>query len=336
MLRLKLVIAIGAVLGLIGFVGVTPAGANPVTNFTTVFNTDVAYAGLGGMRGTDGSGTITLSGVTGTVTRAYLYWHGPTNLTDPNSNAAVSFAGSPVTGTNIGTSSSNCWGFTNSQAYRADVTSLVHGNGGYALANFTKPSVDMNGVSLVVFYDDGNPANNHDVVLFNGNDSNQAFDGPPADPAGWDVTLDGINYTSGDASLDLIVADGQAGEGFDDGAVVLNGQTLAAAGQIFSGDTVPNASASSAAGTNGGLWDIKSFPVTSELTPGPNTLHLTSDYDQDCLSLIVAAVNLPAGSAPDQPTTTTTPPTTAAPTTAAPTTTAAAAKAVAATPAFTG
>ena len=59
-------------LGLIGFVGVTPAGANPVTNFTTVCNTDVAYAGLGGMRGTAGSGTITLSGVSGTVTRAYL------------------------------------------------------------------------------------------------------------------------------------------------------------------------------------------------------------------------------------------------------------------------
>ncbi len=331
MMRLKIIGVIAAALGLISFVGVTPAGANPVTNFTTVFNTDVAYAGLGGMRGTDGSGTVTLSGVTGTVTRAYLYWHGPTNVTDPSSNAAVTFAGSAITGTNIGTSSSNCWGFTNSQAYRADVTSLVHGNGGYTLANFTKPSVDMNGVSLVVFYDDGNSANNHDVVLFNGNDSNQAFAGPPADPAGWDVTLDGINYTSGDASLDLIVADGQAGPGFDDGAVVLNGQTLAAAGQIFSGDSVPNASASSAEGTNGGLWDIKSFPVTSELTPGPNTLHLTSDYDQDCLSLIVAAVNLPAGSAPDQPpTTTTAPPTTAPPTTAA------AAKPVSATPAFTG
>ncbi len=329
MLRLKLIGAIAAVLGLIGFVGVTPAAANPVTNFTTVFNTDVAYAGLGGMRGTDGSGSIALSGVSGTVTKAYLYWHGPTNVTDPNSNAAVTFAGSPVTGTNIGTSSSNCWGFENSQAYRADVTSLVHGNGAFALAGFTKPSVDINGVSLVVFFNDGNSANNRDVVLFNGNDSNVAFTGPPADPEGWDVTLDGINYTAGDASLDMIVSDGQT---FPESALMLNGQTLAPEGEIFDGNTVPNASATSASNSNGGLWDIKSFPVTSYLTAGPNTLHLTTAYSNDCLSLVVAAVNLPAGSAPNQPPPTTTTP----PTTAAPATTAAAAKAVAAAPAFTG
>ena len=242
----------------------------------------------------------------------------------------MNFAGTPVTGTNIGTSSSNCWGFQNSEADRADVTSLVHGNGGFALSGFTKTNVDINGVSLVVFFDDGNAANNRDVVLFNGNDSNVAFAGPPADPQGWDVTLGGITYTSGSASLDLIVSDGQS---FPEDAVLLNGQTLAPAGSIFDGNTVPNASASSAAGTNGGLWDIKSFPVTSELTPGPNTLHLTTGYTDDCLSLVVASVNLPAGSAPDQPPTTTT---STPPTTAAPTTTAAAAKAVAATPAFTG
>ncbi len=330
MLRAKAVAIAVVALGLVGFLGVSPAAANPVTNYTTVYNTDVAYAGLGGMRGTDGSGTITLSGVSGTVTKALLYWHGPTNETDPNSNAAVSFAGSPVTGTNIGTSSSNCWDFSNSQAYRADVTSLVHGNGAFPLANFTKTGVDINGVELIVFYDDGNSANNRDVVLFNGNDSNVAFAGPPADPAGWDVTLDGINYTAGAASLDMVVADGQA---YPDGAVVLNSTTLAPTGEIFDGNTVPNASASSASNSEGGLWDFKSFPITSELTAGPNTLHLTSAYDDDCLSLIVAAVNLPAGSAPNQPSTTTTEATT---TTVAPTTTAAAAKAVAATPAFTG
>ena len=178
------------------------------------------------------------------------------------------------------------------------MTSLVHGNGAYALAGFTKPSVDINGVELVVFYNDGNSANNRDVVLFNGNDSNIAFTGPPADPAGWDVTLNGINYKSGSASLDLVVSDGQS---FPDGAVVVNTTTLAPTGEIFDGNTVPNASASSATQSNGGLWDFKSFPITSVLKPGPNTLHLTSAYDDDCLSLIVAAVNLPAGSAPNQP-----------------------------------
>jgi hypothetical protein len=329
MLRLKLIGAVMSVFGLLAFVGATPAAANPVTEFTTVFGTNVAYAGLGGMRGTNGSGTITLSGVSGTVTKAYLYWHGPTNSTDPASNADVTFAGHAIVGTNIGTSSSNCWDtFANSQAYRADVTAFVHGNGGFALANFSKlPNVDINGVSLVVFYNGGNPATKRDVVLFNGNDSNVAFAGPPADPAGWDVTLGGINYTSGAASLDMIVSDGQT---FTDGALLVNGTTLVPAGNIFQGTTVPNASATSASTAEGGLWDIKSFPVTTFLKPGANTLHLTTVLNSDCLSLIVAAVDLPAGSAPNQPPTTTS--TTIPPTT----TTTVAAKAVVVTPKFTG
>jgi len=323
--------ATAVVVAIVGFAGVSPVSAQPVTLFTTVFNTDVAYAGVGGMRSGDGTGTITLSGVSGKVTKALLFWHGPTKNDDNvNANANVTFAGKAVVGTEIGVSSSNCWeeaGYTNSYAYRADVTTLVKGNGSYALANFVKNGgvVDINGVSLVVFYDDGNKANNRDVVLFDGNDSNDAFAGPPADPAGWDVSLPNVNYTSGAASLDMIVSDGQSGDGFDDGAIVVNGTTIVPAGQIFSGDSVP----SMGHDNDGGLWDQKSFAVTSVLKKGKNTLHLTSDEAGDCLSLVVAAVNLPAGSAPNQPTTTTT-------TTEPPSTTTTAAQAVQVAPTFTG
>ncbi len=316
-------LAVGAIaLALISFVGIPTVEASPVTQHTTVFATDVAYAGLGGMRGTDGSGTISLSGVTGTVTQALLYWHGPTDSVDPNVLATVSFNGNGVTGTNIGVSSSNCWDFENSQAYRADVTALVSGNGSYTLANFVNQSADINGVSLVVFFDDGNAANNRDVVIFDGNDSNEAFDGPPVDPAGWDVALAGINYTSGEASLDMIVADGQS---FNDDAVSLNGNPIVPAGAVFQGDTVTNQDATSVSDNEGGLWDIRSFSATAALTPGTNTLQLTTGITDDCLSLIVAAVNLPAGSAPNQPTTTTTTEETTT-TTAAPQTTSVAPK----------
>ncbi len=318
------------IVAIVGFAGITPAVAQPVTLFTTVFNTNVVYAGVGGMRSGDGTGTITLTGVSGKVTKALLFWHGPTKNDDNvNANANVSFAGKPVVGTEIGVSSSNCWdesGYTNSYSYRADVTSLVHGNGSFALANFVKNNdvVDINGVSLVVFYDDGNKNNNRDVVLFDGNDSNDPFAGPPADPAGWDVSLPNINYTSGTASLDMVVSDGQNGDGFDDGAIVVNGTTIVPAGQIFSGTSVP----SMGQDNDGGLWDNKSFPVTSVLKKGKNTLHLTSDEQGDCLSLVVAAVNLPAGAAPGQPTTTTT--------TEPPTTTTTAAQPVVVAPTFTG
>lgn len=298
MKRLLVIVALAVLTAtsVFGGTGTRSAEANDIAPFQTVFATDVSSAGYGGMR-TIGTGTITLSGVSGTVSKALLFWHGPTNSSDPAANATVSFGGTVVTGTNIGLSSDNCWKFLNSQAYRADVTSLVSGNGTYALANFTKPSVDINGASLIVFFDDGNTANNRDVVMFDGNDSNTSNS---FDANGWNVSLPGVNYTLGAASMDLHVSDGQA---FDDDALVLNGTTtLAPVGPVFQGDTVPNGA--SATTTEGGLWDIKSYNITSALTPGPNTLTLTTGQESDCLSLIVAMVNLPAGAAPGQPTAT--------------------------------
>ena len=276
------------------------------TNTMTVYDTDFVSAGFGGMRG-NGVGTITLAGVSGTITKALLYWHGPTNSADPTVNAAVTFADHSVTGTNIGSSGDNCWGFTNSQAYRADVTSFVSvATTSYSLSNFTKTpeeitTAEINGVSLLVFFDDGNPANNRDIVLLDGNDSNTTN---TSDAAGWSATLSGINYSSGSASLQFHVSDGQHGASFTDAPVIYtptggDSATLATpdeSGEIFRGDSVPRASADS---TNGGLWDIKTFDIT--LSPGLNGFTITTDYLQDCLSLVVLAVNLPAGAAPRPP-----------------------------------
>src|SRR5262249_31860191 len=151
-----------------------------------------------------------------------LFWNGPTSSDDPNSNAAVSFDGSPISGTNIGTASSNCWSgdqgpYTNSQSYEADVTipvknGLTGGSGTFALADFIKSdgdtvTSDINGAALIVFYSDGDGSNNRNVVLWSGNDSNVAFG---SDPAGWDETLSGVPYTgAGSPSLDFVVGDGQ-------------------------------------------------------------------------------------------------------------------------------
>jgi hypothetical protein len=269
--------------------------ANDIAHYQTFFDTDVATDGYGGMRDI-GTGTITLSGVSGTVTTALLYWHGPTDSTDPDANATVTFAGQEITGANIGFSSDNYWDYDNSQAYRADVTSLVTGNGDYALADFTKADANVNGASLIVFFDDGNDTNNRDVVVFDGNDSTYTN---VYDANGWNVSLSGIDYTSGSASIELHVSDGQVFEPLNDGALILNGGTvLEPAGAIFDGDSVPNGP--SAEDTGGGLWDIKSYTVTGELTPGLNTLTLTSAHSYDCLSLIVALVDLPAGAAPTE------------------------------------
>jgi hypothetical protein len=266
----------------------------------SVSNTDVAEFGQGGMRGS-GTSSIAVSGISGPVLHAFLYWHGPTNSTDPNSNASVTFNGNSVTGTNIGTDSDNNWGFLNSQSYRADVTGLVTGNGTYNLTNFIKENTpgacspptlppttdcvaDINGVALIVFYDDGNSSNDRNVVLWNGNDSN-VNDGT------WDETLSGVQYPgSGSASLDLVVSDGQS---YPDGELDVNGNSVAAAGGIFQGSTGPNY-AGNPQGVTGSLWDVKSFDITSLLSQGSNTLHITSPTNADALSLVVAIANVPA------------------------------------------
>jgi hypothetical protein len=252
----------------------------------TALNVDVKEFGAGGMRGGDGTGSIAVSGVTGTVEKAVLYWHGPTNSTDPAVNANVTFNGTPVTGTNIGFASDNNWGFQNSQAYKADVTSLVTGSGTYTLSDFVKATADINGVALIVFHDDGNTSNNRNVYLWSGNDSNVAS---TFDPGDWDETISGVSYSGSGATMDFVVGDGQT---FADGPVVVNGTTVVPAGQIFDGDTGPNYSGNPS-GITGSLWDVESFDVTAALATGTHDVHLTSTADEDALSLVVAAVNMP-------------------------------------------
>jgi hypothetical protein len=258
----------------------------------SVTNTDVAESGFGGMRGGDGTGTITVSGIPdgASITKAFLWWNGPTNSADPAANAAVTFNGTPVTGTNIGISGDNNWGFQNSQSYRADVTDQVPGNGSYSLAGFVKPGgIDINGVGLIVFYRNGTTADDRNVVLWNGNDSNCLAGGVPEN---WDETINGVPYNGGAASLDFMVGDGQS---FADGEIDLNGLPFVAAGQNFDGDSTPRPGASTPPFAPDSLWDVKSFGgLEPFLTNGSTTdLHLTSPALGDCLSLVVAAANVP-------------------------------------------
>jgi len=269
------------------------AQANIVTFFDTIRGTDFVSAGVGGLRGT-GTGDIALSGVTGTVDRVFLYWHGPTTSDDPGFNATIMFNGTEITGENIGFSSDNFWGQLNSQAYRADVTDLVSGDGIYTLSGLLPDH--SNGASLMAFFDDGNSANDRDIAIFNGNDSN--FDSP-FDPAGWDTTLADIDFAGGTASLQLHVSDGQDFGGVD-GELRVNGDLLAS-DHIADGVTTP-----ATPGTivdNGSLWDILDFDITAFLDLGLNDLNVTlaTPVIGDALSLISLIVDLPAGAAPPGP-----------------------------------
>jgi hypothetical protein len=167
------------------------AAPNELTRFTSVATTAVRSFGIGGLRNL-GEGEIVVDGVTGPVTRAYLYWHGPTNSDNAYANDRIRF-GPPtrqVTGTPLGFSGDNCWAFDNSQGYRADVTARVPGNGRYQVSDLIKDDGDINanGASLVVFYRSSDQDELGDVFVFDGNDSSA---NNPFDPPGWRATLAG-------------------------------------------------------------------------------------------------------------------------------------------------
>ncbi len=266
----------------------SPAHANVISNFATVFDSDWTTAGTGGLR--DGTGTITVSGVSGSVGQSMLFWQGPTNTTNADVMANITINGNAVTGTNIGFSDDNFWSFQNGQAYRADTSAQINGNGAYTLAGFNTANSTGNGAAAAVFFNDGDSTNNRDIVIFNGNDSN--FESL-YDPAGWNLTLAGINYTSGQVFLRLFVSDGQNFGPNDDGTLRVNGTSIATGG-IFQGDTLPGESVG-----NGNLFDIRSFEISSLLSPGLNSVNLTLDAGfNDALSVIAAFIDLPAGAAP--------------------------------------
>lgn len=266
--------------------------ANILSYDTTIFNTNFVTGDIG-MRDV-GAGTLTISGIPAgsTVTQTNLYWHGPTNSTNPNVNANVMVGGQAVAGTNIGFSSDNFWSSLNSQAYQANVTNIINGNGNYALSGFQNASAQINGAAAFTFYNSPTTTGRQDVILYHGNDSNFASS---YDPAGWNFTASDIQYHGGNASLTLYVSDGQNFGPEDDGTLTINGQTLAMGG-IFQG-TAPRAPGAGV--SNGDLTDVITFNLTPFLVDGTNNLNIQLDAGtDDAISLIAAAFAVPAGDAP--------------------------------------
>lgn len=149
-----------------------PAGAVDTSTGPAVFATvDVrgGYVASGvGLRNR-GAGSITVTGIPpgATVARAFLVWSILGGSTPGSNFATGKVNGSTVTGTLAGSGPSPCWTpwTVNGYAYRAEVTSLVTGNGSYALSGFASGRTDgadpffssvkaplAEGASLVVVY----------------------------------------------------------------------------------------------------------------------------------------------------------------------------------------
>lgn len=290
------VIAMSAAV-IVGLVFAAPSMATPVTFKEIVGQTDWTQAGVAGV-GSAASVNITLSGVSGTVKKAYLYYHGIGSA--GYAPVGVTFAGVPVVPVSMGNATTNCWGSGSSTAYRADVTASVPGNGTYAVANLANGAgMSANGASLVVFFNDLDPANNRDVALFEGNDSDHA-DGFPGETDGWHSVLSNVNYTTGTANVSMHAGDGQPAS---DGNVVFtatpnnggtNPFTIVDTALLWEGVSLP----SNGTGRNGlGLYDVHTFDITAlfNSTAGTYVVNLDQNPSSDCLGLILAMLDFKAG-----------------------------------------
>ena len=303
-------------------VAAVPAHANTAMHAYLVLDrTDYVNSAVGGISAPGalggGAGTLTLDGVSGTVTLALLYWNGidiempEIGLTGGDAeydNPDIVFDGVPVTGTRVaGFGSNDCWPTDpqppSAALYRADVTARVaaRGNGDYTFAGLAdKPGHSANGLSLIVYFDDGNAANDVRVTQYEGMQSDtEEFVFEPY-----------VDYAGGTVEALLHVSDGQ--ELLSDGLLHwtapppvqdLSDMDLRFDGlydglELWPGTSVPMLDHPRNA-TGPGLWDIRRFPLTPLF--GPSKRYPTKvrySLEHDCVSLQVAQIVQPADPAP--------------------------------------
>ncbi len=253
-----------------------------------------SYVAAGvGMRNR-GYGTITLSGIPASahVSHAYLFWDVLADTISPDF-ASGTFDSQPITGTLIGSDGNPCWGNAANFAYRADVTSLVAGNGAYALAGFASHLTDgqdpwnaydntpplLEGASLVAVYEDPSAAQTQ-VLL---------YDGAAGDAyTTLTQTLSGFTAVAPvGAQTTFIVGDGQA--------VPQNPPT-------FDGTPLPAATLDGSDPQAGpdyslnNLWDTRTVDVSSLVRPGDTSASATIDGTADCHVWVAQALAVSSAS----------------------------------------
>jgi cysteine-rich repeat protein len=277
-----------------------PAHATGLTLARTASGVDWVSAGIGGISGD--TADIALTGVTGPVSKAYLYWDGMAiaAMDQTYDNDTIAINGNPITGTTLGSTSPNCWGQGESRAFVADVTAYVTGDGTYALSGLmAQPTHQPNGASLVVLFDDGNASNDHDLIFFEGNDGTSLNGYGGVEDRGWHALLDGIVYHSGPVSVQFHVADGQSTADTDATFhEATHSHTIDEAAGLWDGTSVPLAGTSRSPGD--ALWDIHTVDISDIFThQGTYQLYLDSgSQPMDCIALVVLIVDLGATPGP--------------------------------------
>lgn len=274
---------------------VDPTTTNPLSLLQTV-NLNGGYVAAGVAMRNLGQGTVDLTGIPfgSTVQEAYLLWD-VLNTTFGSSLAHGTFNGTAITGTLIGSGGSPCWptgtfdsGYAN-YSFQADVTTLVSGNGNYAVSGFASgssagatpittvsPFPELEGATLVVVYANASsPATS--VQVYGGANETQESNLLTQTITGFTASPSPTAYTT------FIVADGQT---YVDTGGTFNGKKLVATFRGATHQTSPAPSrypATSYPSGAGNLWDTSTFNVSSLVHAGDTSATATVEGTTDCL-----------------------------------------------------
>ena len=193
------------------------------------------------------------------IQQAYLYWIASTTTND----AVFTVNGTPGTGVLIGTGPDKCWQLGGTSHFRANVTTLVAGNGNYSV-NLNTGASSTDGVTLIVIYTD-----------------------PAATYRGTMILHDGcIVDVSGAAQSYNMTGIGACGVGSNVSAFLVTGDNQ---NNVTPPTHTVSAGAASAIFNN----NFYNFDVVSPAVPsGLASLNYTTDPDGggDCYSIILAGL----------------------------------------------
>lgn len=207
--------------------------------------------------------TFPIAGIpaTAVIQKAYVWCEGSGTGVPVTMNFTNPFAvSSNFAMTLIGSDQDKCWGYGGTHTYRADVTSLVVGNGNYIISGLpTGATDDMDGATLMVIWSDPTATFQGDIVIWDG-----CYVGIGTQQ---NFTINGFSACSGTVS---------------------NAKTFMGIGDLQGLSTPLTLNSNAPITIVEDWWNFVDVPTT--VTPGQNTSFFDVNASGDCYNFCIAGL----------------------------------------------